>query len=65
METSEIQKLAEILSINHLLSSCDIEQLKTDNNWKNVLNIDAEDRIKHKTVVAVVGAGASSQANLP
>ena len=65
MESKIIKQLSKILSLNHLLSSIDLETLNREDIWGSILNKDINDNIKKRTIVVVVGAGASSYGNMP
>lgn len=64
MQYEEIKQLGRVLSINHLLSSFELETLNRENICESIFKKEINE-IKKKTVLAVVGAGASSHANMP
>lgn len=65
MGKAEIERLGMLLAQNHVLSSIDKQTLMVGNNWKKILNNKSKEELRTRTVAVIVGAGASTQANMP
>lgn len=65
LDQQELKKLALRMLVNHVQASLEYEKLDRDTIQKIIKNDPSQNQFAERTVVAIVGAGASTPAGLP